>query len=73
MGTVFNRTFWFYLNTEGFSVHREEDVTVIMYTAVYNRTPDAPASTTISDKHASKVDTVCDAVRSALEQEGVHR
>ena len=42
--------------------HREEDVTVTMYTAAYDREANSASTKT------SKVDIVCDAVRQTLEE-----
>ena len=47
------------------NIFSEEDVTVTMYTAAYSR--EAPKPSASSCSQSSKVDTVCDAVRKALE------
>ncbi|KAK7115940.1 elongator complex protein 1-like [Littorina saxatilis] len=56
---------------------QEDDVTVTMYTAAYNRTAastPAPAGLASQNKAGrNKVDTVCDAVRQALELKGADR
>lgn len=45
-----------------FKHNREEDVTITMYTTTYNRTTSPAAG------KSKKVDVVCDAVRTALEE-----
>ena len=58
---------------------REEDVTLTMYSMAYKRsstmTPASSASsmTSLRSAQPGKVDTVCDAVRKALELQGADR
>lgn len=54
----------------------EDDVTVTMYTAAYNRTSattTTAAATASGNARSGKVDTVCDAIRQALEQMGADK
>ncbi|KAK7492537.1 hypothetical protein BaRGS_00016203 [Batillaria attramentaria] len=55
---------------------QEDDVTVTMYTAAYNRasaTSAASGNVSTQSKGPSKVDTVCDAIRRTLETEDADR
>ncbi|XP_076443667.1 elongator complex protein 1-like isoform X2 [Babylonia areolata] len=51
---------------------QEDDVTVTMYTAAYSRTCTTP-TTSSGETRSGKVDTVCDAIRAALEGLGADR
>lgn len=52
---------------------QEDDVTVTMYTAAYNRSALATDSLASQETRPSKVDTVCDAIRRTLEQQDADR